>query len=38
MLNAGINRLSARTPPLALRILAWGDIDHLAHAQDEPLS
>jgi len=38
MLNAGVNLLSAQTPPLALRILAWGDIDHLVRAQDEPLS
>lgn len=38
MLNAGVNRLSAQTPPLALGILTWGDIDHLAHAQDESLT
>jgi 2,3-bisphosphoglycerate-dependent phosphoglycerate mutase len=38
MLNAGINRLSAQAPPLALRILDWGDVAHLEQARDESLT
>jgi hypothetical protein len=38
MLNASINRVGATTAPLALRILDWGDVAHLAQARDETLS
>ncbi len=38
MLNAGINRLSAQAPPLALSILDWGDVAHLEQARDESLT
>lgn len=38
MLNAGINRLAAQAPPLALEILEWGDVTHLEQARDESLT
>jgi probable phosphoglycerate mutase len=38
MLNAGINRLRALTPPLELAIVDWGDVRHLSESRDEPLS
>ncbi len=38
MLNASINRLQAEGPPLALRLVDWGDISHLEQARDESLT
>jgi 2,3-bisphosphoglycerate-dependent phosphoglycerate mutase len=38
MLNASINRLHAQAPPLALSIVAWGDVAHLDDARDESLT
>jgi 2,3-bisphosphoglycerate-dependent phosphoglycerate mutase len=38
MLNASINRLSAATPPLAMAIVSWADVTHLAQARDETLT
>ena len=38
MLNAGINRLSAAAPPLAMSVVSWGDVAHLAQARDETLT
>ena len=38
MLNASINRLSAQASPLALSIVGWGDVAHLAEARDESLT
>lgn len=38
MLNASINRLHAEAPPLALRLLQWGDVGHLKQARDESLT
>jgi probable phosphoglycerate mutase len=35
MLNAGINRLNAAAPPLAMSVVDWGDVAHLAQARDE---
>jgi probable phosphoglycerate mutase len=35
MLNAGINRLQARSAPLRLTIVDWGDVSHLEQARDE---
>jgi probable phosphoglycerate mutase len=36
MLNASINRMRATAPPLALAIVDWGDVAHLAAARDGP--
>jgi probable phosphoglycerate mutase len=38
MLNASINRLSARGSPLALSILDWGDVAHLEQTRNESLT
>lgn len=38
MLNAAINRMTAAAPPLALSIVAWGDVAHLEHSRDETLT
>jgi probable phosphoglycerate mutase len=38
MLNASINRVSASAPPLALGLIDWGDVEHLAQARDETLT
>ncbi len=35
MVNAALNRVTARARPLALEIVAWGDVAHLADARDE---
>lgn len=35
MVNAAVNRVTARARPLALEIVAWGDIAHLTDARDE---
>jgi probable phosphoglycerate mutase len=35
MVNAALNRVTARAQPLALEIVAWGDVDHLVDARDE---
>jgi probable phosphoglycerate mutase len=38
MLNASINTARASAPPLALELVAWGDVEHLADARDETLT
>jgi probable phosphoglycerate mutase len=35
MVNAALNRVTARAHPLAIEIVAWGDVAHLADARDE---
>jgi 2,3-bisphosphoglycerate-dependent phosphoglycerate mutase len=35
MVNAALNRVTARVRPLAIAIVAWGDVAHLADARDE---
>jgi|APIni6443716594_1056825.scaffolds.fasta_scaffold264984_2 probable phosphoglycerate mutase len=35
MLNAGINRMQARSEPLRLQIIGWADVAHLDQARDE---
>lgn len=35
MLNAGINRLQARSAPLRLQIVGWADVAHLDQSRDE---
>jgi 2,3-bisphosphoglycerate-dependent phosphoglycerate mutase len=38
MLNASVNRVHAESPPLAMRVVDWGDVSHLELARDESLS
>jgi len=38
MLNAGINRLRAAVSPLAMDIIDWADVSHLAQARDESVT
>lgn len=35
MINAALNRVTARVRPLAMEIVAWGDVAHLVDARDE---
>lgn len=35
MVNAALNRVTARARPLAIQIVAWGDVAHLVDARDE---
>ena len=35
MVNAAVNRVTAHAQPLAIEIVAWGDVAHLVDARDE---